>query len=100
MSEQSSTLRVYDKWVKTATEKQLEFVNSVFLFCEEHYSAGGDTVVECFSPKEILAEFSSIDDVREYIGLRIEQELNARWGEDDDPQLARAKEYNDKIARK
>lgn len=90
----SSTLRsTYKKWQAEATAEQIEFVDSVYALAEEHYEAGGDTIVEAMEPQEILAEFKSLNDAKSYVGLRIEQELNARWGEDTDPQLERAARF-------
>ena len=90
----SSTLRsMYKKWQSEATPEQIEFVDSVYALAEEHYEAGGDTIVEAMEPAEIVAEFKTLNDAKSYVGLRIEQELNARWGEDTDPQLERAARY-------
>ena len=57
------------------------------------------TIDECFDDNdlwEIIEDAKSEDDAvrmaHEYEGLRLEQGLNQRWGEDDDPQL---KAYND-----
>lgn len=54
-----------------------------------NYSAGGDVIIECFSDREIMEEFEDLDDVKTYCGLKVEAELNARWGEDDDACLKR-----------
>jgi hypothetical protein len=89
----SSTLPIYRNFLATATPEQIEFVDSVFALCEKNYSAGGDTVAECFTPEEILEQFKTLDDVRSYCGLRVEAEANARWGEDTDPELARLRAF-------
>lgn len=83
----SATLGVYKKWLGTATPEQIEFVDGVYAVCEKHYEEGGSAVVECYGPKEILESFKSIEEVRELCGLRLEQALNCRWGEDNDPQV-------------
>lgn len=88
----SQTLPIYKTWLKTATASQITFVDSVYTLCEENYDKGGDVVCECLGPKEILGQFTSNADVREYCGLQVEQALNARWGEDSDPELARAEQ--------
>lgn len=84
---QSNTINVYTSWIAAATEEQIAFVDAVYALCENHYEEGGDTVVETFHPREILMEFKSIKDVREYCGLRLEAASNARWGEDNDPEV-------------
>lgn len=89
----SRVLNLYTKWLATATPKEIEFVDSVYAECEKHYSAGGDWIVECFTPEEILEQFDSLDTVRKFCGWKIEQELNARWGEDSDPQLERSRRF-------
>jgi hypothetical protein len=89
----SSTLPIYKTFLATATPEQIEFVDSVFALCEKNYSAGGDTVAECFTPTEVLEQFKTLADVRDYCGLRVEQEANARWGEDTDPELERLKAF-------
>ncbi len=92
----SSTLRsCYRSWQTTATPAQLQFVDETYALCEEHYSAGGDTIVECFTPTEIIEEFSNLDEVRQYCGLKVEQALNARWGEDDDPEVQRHEQFEE-----
>lgn len=90
----STTLRhLFKQWQTTATPEQLAFVDSVFFLCEENYSRGGDTVCECFIPSEILDEFETLEDVKSYIGLKLDQEANARWGDDDDPQAKRVQDF-------
>lgn len=81
----STTLPLYRAWLATATPEQIEFVDSVYEICERNYEAGGDMVVECVSPEEVLKEFTSLDEVKETCLLHVEQEQNARWGEDSDP---------------
>jgi len=90
----SAELRhLYRDWLASATPEQIAFVDSVYKMCEDHYEDGGDIIVECFDPEEIVAEFTSLADVRSFIGLKVEQALNARWGEDTDPQLETMKRY-------
>jgi len=89
----STTLPIYARWLAETTEAELEFVDSVYKMCEDHYDEGGDNIVECYTPAEILEEFETLDGVKERIGLHLEQELNQRWGEDTDPELARAKKF-------
>lgn len=91
----SGVLTLYKQWLATATPEQIEFVDSVYAMCEQHYEAGGDTVVECMDPKEILAEFKTLNDARSYCGLKVEQALNARWGEDTDPEIKRMKDFEE-----
>lgn len=75
----------------TMTEKQQAFVAQVREVCQRNYEAGGDVVMECMTDAEIVKEFKTIKDVKEYCEMQVEQEQNARWGEDSDPELQRAK---------
>ncbi len=86
----SSTLRsMYKEWQATATPEQVRLVDDIFAECEKHYEDGGDTIVETFTPAEIVREFQSVADAKDYCGFVVEQGTNARWGEDDDPELKR-----------
>lgn len=80
---------------KTMTNEQKEFVVQVRKMCQENYAAGGDTIVECYSDDDIVAQFKTLDEVRDFCGLKVEQELNTRWGEDSDPQLKRMKAFDE-----
>lgn len=80
---------LYKDWQATASAKDVEFVDSVFALCEKNYEAGGDVVVECLGPQDILEKFKSLDEVREYCGLLTENATNFRWGEDTDPEVNR-----------
>lgn len=71
------------------------FIDDVYLVCERNYDCGGDTVVECFDSDDILEEFDSLDDVKEYCRAKIEQALNCRLGSDDDPELLAYKRFNE-----
>lgn len=83
----SQSIKDYPEFIQSATEEQIRLVDEIFKLCEDHYDNGGDTVVECYSPENILQQFESIDDVKIFCNLKIEQATNARWGEDDDPEL-------------
>jgi hypothetical protein len=89
----TGALALYKEWLATATAEQIAFVDQVYAVCEKHYQDGGDVVLECFTPAEVLEKFKTLEEVREYCGLKVEQALNARWGEDDDPQVARADRF-------
>jgi len=92
----SKTLQTcYAAWQIIATPVQVEFVDAVFAMCEEHYAAGGDTIVECYAPDEIIEEFISLDDVKRFCGLQVEQALNHRWGEDNDPEVKRSERFQE-----
>lgn len=91
----SKTLPIYKHWLATAKAKQIAFVDEVFAMCEANYAAGGDTVVECMSPQDILDEFKSLRDVKKYCGLIVEQATNCRWGEDTDPEIERLRAFED-----
>lgn len=87
MTFRSSTIRLYADKIASLTEDQVKFVDEVYAICERNYSAGGDRVVECFEPADVLADFKSLDDVKEYAGAKVEQALNCREGNDDDSEL-------------
>jgi hypothetical protein len=91
----SNTLPIYKTWLATAAVPQIAFVDAVYAMCEEHYGAGGDTIVECYEPIAILAEFTTLDEVKRFCGLRVEQALNTRWGEDNDPEVRQAERYDE-----
>lgn len=91
----SGTLPIYKEWLAKAAVPQIAFVDAVYALCEEHYDAGGDNIVECFTPEEILESFDHIDEVKPYCGLKVEQALNARWGEDDDPEVERSERFDE-----
>ena len=88
----SSTLNVYKTWLSTnPPENQIEFVDKVYQMCEKHYEDGGDTVVETMEPADVLREFKSLKDVIEFCDLHVDQQMNARWGEDSDSELTLGK---------
>ena len=89
----SNTLPIYKKWLETAAVPEVAFVDAVYEMCERNYEAGGDVIVECFGPEDILNEFIALGDVKEYCGLRVEQSLNCRYGDDDDPELITYENY-------
>jgi hypothetical protein len=64
-----------------------DFVKEVFDLCDKYYEFGGDIIVECWTEEQVRSEFKNIQEVKDYIALRLEQKLNCRWGEDNDPQL-------------
>ena len=89
-----STLK---EWIAKSnpTESQIKFVDSVYDMCERNYERGGDVIIECWLADRILEEFKTLKDVKEYCGLMVEQALNARWGEDSDPQLEAYEAHKD-----
>lgn len=92
----SNTLRcIYKEWLKIATPEQVAFVDEVYALCEEHYEAGGDTIVECMDPQEILEQFKNLKEVKKYCGLQVEQATNHRWGEDTDPEIKRLRAFEE-----
>jgi hypothetical protein len=61
------------------------------------------TIDECYSDEELIAELNeegvktpadAVKWAHELEGLRIENALNHRWGEDSDPELERYKNWN------
>lgn len=89
----SKVISLYKDFLQAATQKHIEFVDSVYHLGEKNYQNGGDILVETFTPQEILQQFKDLKDVYEYVGLKLEQGLNTRWGEDSDPQLVRYEGY-------
>jgi hypothetical protein len=83
----SNTLSIYKTWLATATPKQIAFVDEVFALCERNYEAGGDRIVECYSPADIVKEFKTLRAVRARVGLHNSQAADARWGDDTDPEV-------------
>jgi hypothetical protein len=83
----SNTIILYKEWLNSASQDQIDLVDAIYHDCEQHYDAGGDTIVECFEPKDILEQFKSTNDAKKYCGLKVEQASNARWGEDSDPEI-------------
>lgn len=80
---------IYAAWISKATPEQVAFVDDVYAFAEPLYSHGGDHIVECYSPDDILRELKTIDDAKAAIGAALAGELNARWGDDNDDALER-----------
>ena len=89
----SKVISLYKDFLQAATQEQIEFVDSVYHLGEKNYQNGGDILVETFSPQEILQQFKDLKDAYEYVGLKLEQGLNTRGGEDYDPQLVRYEGY-------
>ena len=83
----STTLPNYTNWLSNATPDQITKVDEIYLACEQHYQQGGDAVVECMGPEEVLKHLGSVEDARRYCNLGTENAQNARWGEDSDPEL-------------
>jgi hypothetical protein len=75
------------------TPEQKAFVREVRAVCELNYEVGGDEIVECFTDEEIVEQFKTLEEVKDYCGMQVEQALNTRWGEDDDPELKRAEAF-------
>ncbi len=95
MAESRSLQYVYKKWAATATPEQIALVDAVYLLCEKNYIAGGDSVVECFTPQEILRDFRTVEAAKSFCGLKVEQATNCRWGEDSDPELETQRRFNE-----
>jgi hypothetical protein len=75
------------------TSEQQAFVDEVKRVCTDNYEAGGDTIIECYTDEQILKEFKTMDEVKDFCGLQVESALNARWGDDDDPELERSEAF-------
>ena len=90
----SSTIKLYHRWLRGASREEAEFVDSVYEACEKNYDAGGDLVVECYDPDDVVMSFKTLADVRELCGLRLEKALDCREGTDLDPELAAKARYD------
>jgi len=92
----SHSLSLYKEWLASnPPPKQVEFVDAVYALCEKNYERGGDVIVETESPEDILGNYKTMNDVRRAVGLHVEQALNARWGEDTDPELQTYKDFQE-----
>ena len=89
----SNSIKVFKEFLASATPEQIEFVDGVYSICEENYESGGDRVVECWEPENVLEYFKDLAEVKEFCGLCVEQESNARWGEDSDPEVRRSENF-------
>lgn len=81
------------KHCKNMTDEQKTLVEDIKRVCLANYEQGGDEVIECYTDEEIIRDFKSVADAKDYCGLRVENATNHRWGEDSDPELARAAEH-------
>lgn len=83
----SNVLSLYTSWVETASPEDLKKADDFYFICEQNYEAGGDAIVECYSPEDLLREFKTIMDLRIAVERHNEQGTNCRWGEDTDPEV-------------
>lgn len=49
--------------------------------CEWNITLGGDVVVECMTPAEVLDHLPQLSDVKEHCAMLKEQSLNQQWGD-------------------
>ena len=84
-----------EQQIRGMTNEQLEFVRAVRGMCAKNYDNGGDVIIECYSDAEILAEFKTLNEVKSFCGLRLENATNKRWGEDNDPELAALERFGE-----
>lgn len=81
------------KLTKEEVDK-IKFADDVFRLAEQNYDCGGDAIVECFGPVDIIEQFwhkdseTSFVNVKEFCKLKLEQALNCREGTDSDPEVA------------
>jgi len=91
----SSTLPLYRSWLETASQLDVTRVDDIYYECEQHYDVGGDIVVECMEPSEILSHFfvegrdwgQVLASVRDFCNAHTDAAKDCRWGEDSDPEL-------------
>ena len=84
----SRSLKIYHKnWQRSATVEDILYIDKVYLLCEKNYSGGGDQVVVCMTPEEILQDMPTLEEVKKYCSIRVEMALNQRPGDSDDWQL-------------
>ena len=84
----SGTLGIYNKWLATATPEQVAFVDAIYHEAEENYSRGGDEIVECYDPEEVLAYFKNLK-VKKFCKAVVERGLEYRNGDDTDSEWLR-----------
>ena len=86
-----SLQRTHKKWVQGQwnSPEIVNFVDRIYKMCEDQYDEGGEYVVECFTPREIIERFRTQSQVREYCKLAREQALNARFGDENEHWLAK-----------
>lgn len=56
----STTIALYSKKTADLTPGQIEFVDNIYAWAEKNYQKGGDTIVECMDPNEVLSEFKTL----------------------------------------
>jgi len=67
----SNTLGIYKRWLeKIPPQEQITFVDDIYEMAEANYGKGGDAIVEAMTPEEVIEEFKSVEDAKEYIGIR------------------------------
>lgn len=74
----SQTIKSYQKWIDSADSAQVEFVDSVYLLAEERYDNGGSTIVECYTPEEILSRIENLEDAEMICDIFAEREADAK----------------------
>jgi len=74
-------------WAKSAEPEAVALVDEIYAAAEEHYNQGGDQIVECFTPDEVLSTFRSVEEAKEHCNILTDRAKDQRWGEDSDPQL-------------
>lgn len=82
-------------------------VAAVMEFATANYEAGWDTIIECMSAQDVADQLGGVTDPKEAIkhmaemvGARVDQALDARWGDADDPQLDTARAFAESDPRK
>ena len=86
---QSGTLGLYDEWLATANEGQIAYVDAIYHEAEENYSRGGDEIVECYDPEEVLESFKNVGAVKKFCKAIVERALEYRNGDDTDSEWLR-----------
>jgi hypothetical protein len=64
---------IYTSKLAALTPEQVAFVDEVYAKAEANYEEGGQWVVECMEPSDILDRFKSMKDALKYMGLKQEQ---------------------------
>ncbi len=72
----SQTINIYTRHnaLDGLTQEQIAFADSVYYAAEQSYDDGGDTIVECMTPAEVIREFSTIEDAMDFCDVRYERQ--------------------------
>ena len=82
----------FEKHKNKFTIQQYEMADEILSFALKNYANGGDVIVESFDFEEIIKEFKTQDDAKNFLRIRLSKEKDCRSGEDNDPELLRSED--------